>query len=277
MDTSESTSSFSDDATTASEGNTARSVTAGPESSLVGTSRLLLLCLVAGLLAGTASLLAGEAIMHQYEGALSPPVKRQLSPEEMKRWHDARLYCPAATFSTMGGFFGLAMGLAGGLACGSIYRGVWGAIAGLLLGTSVAACTSMMVVAPFYRNYDPSKSGLVYPMLMHGAVWSTVGAIGGLMFGLALERPGRWKETVLGGLVGAAGATVVYEIVGALAFATDKTDLPLAASITTRGMAHLLVAILSAVGVAVALEQSSTRQSPSSLRPGQTSGSVPSA
>ena len=213
----------------------------------------MVFCLVAGLLAGTASLLAGEAIMHRYGADLSPPVTRKLSPEEIQRWHDARLYCPAAIFATMGGMLGLAMGMAGGLARGSVFRGAWAAIVGLLLGTIIATSTSLIFVSLFYKKYNPETGDLVVPMLMHGAIWSAVGAIGGLVFGLALGGQGRWKATLLGGFVGAAAATVVYEIVGALAFATDNTDLPLAASITTRGMAHLLVAILSAVGAALSL------------------------
>jgi hypothetical protein len=265
MDEIDSTPAPSDGTSSEPAGNTPRSVAAGPEQFPVGTSRLLVYCLVAGLLAGTGSLLAGEAIMHHYGADLSPPVERKPSPEEIKRWHDARLYCPATIFATMGGFLGLAMGMAGGLARGSVFRGAWAAIVGLLLGTIVATSASLISVSLFYKKHDPTSGDLVFPMLMHGTIWSAVGAIGGLAFGLALGREGRWKATLLGGLVGAAAATVVYEVVGALAFATDKTDLPLAASMPTRAMAHLLVAILSAVGAVVVLRQSPTRQVPSSL------------
>ena len=175
----------SDGTSAAPEGNTPRSLASGPEPSPVGTSRLLVFCLVAALLAGTASSLAGEAIMHEYGANLSPPVKRQLSPEEIQRWHGARLYCPAATFSTMGGLLGLAMGMAGGLARGSIIRGAWAAIVGFLLGTIVATSAALVFVSLFYKKHDPETADLVLPMLMHGAIWSAVGAIGGLAFGLA--------------------------------------------------------------------------------------------
>ena len=113
-----------------------------------------------------------------------------------------------------GGFLGLAMGMAGGLARGSFFR-VRAAIVGLLLGMIVATSASLIVVSVFYKKYDPETGDLVLPMLMHGAIWSAVGASGGLVFGLALGRQGRWKVTLLGGLVGAAAATVVYEIVAA--------------------------------------------------------------
>jgi hypothetical protein len=80
--------------------------------------------------------------------------------------------------------------------------------------------------------------------------------VGGLAFGLGLGGRGRWKATVLGGLVGAAAGTVLYEIIGAIAFASSKTDLPLSSSIATRAMAQLLVPLLAASGAVLALRQS---------------------
>ena len=85
------------------------------------------------------------------------------------------------------------------------------------------------------------------PLLTHGAIWSAVGAIGGLALGLGIGGQGRWKATLAGGLVGGGAATVIYEIVRALTFASSKTELPLSSSVTTRVMAQLLVAILSAM------------------------------
>jgi hypothetical protein len=70
---------------------------------------------------------------------------------------------------------------------------------------------------------------------------------------------------LVGGLVGAAAATIVYEIVGAIAFASSKTDLPVSSSITTRAMAQLLVAIISALGAVVALRESAKRAASSSV------------
>ncbi len=182
----------------ASPGNSPRSVPPGSEPSAVGTSRLMVFCLVAGILSGTASLLAGEAIMHHYREDLLPPVKYNPSHEEIVRWHNARLYCATASFAAMGGFLGLAMGMAGGLARRSIFRGASAAIMGLLLGTIVAASASVLLVPIFYKKHDPQSGDLIFPMLTHGAIWSLVGAIGGLSFGLALgnEVAGKqlWSE-----------------------------------------------------------------------------------
>jgi vacuolar-type H+-ATPase subunit I/STV1 len=225
--------------------------------------RLLALALAAGLVAGVASLLAGEVILNRYQSDLLPTLKLRPSAEDMRRWRSARLYSATLTFTTMGGFLGLAMGLAGGLARCSVLASVRAAILGLLLGAAAVGLMALVLVSIFFQRHDPQSGDLVLPLLTHGAIWSAVGAIGGLAFGLGLAGRGRWKATLVGGLVGAAAATIVYEIVGALAFASDKTDLPVSSSITTRAMAQLLVAILSAVGAVLALRQSAKREASS--------------
>jgi hypothetical protein len=218
-------------------------------------SRLLAFAAAAGLLAGVASLLAGELVQRRYHNALLAPLSIHPSPEDMRRWKDARLYSATLTFTMMGGILGLAMGWAGGSARRSVSAGARAAILGLFLGTAAAAPLALFLVSVFFKSHDPQSVDLVLPLLTHGAIWSAIGAVGGLAFGLGLGGQGRWKATLVGGLLGAAAATIIYELVGALAFASDKTDLPVSFSITTRGMAHLLVAICSAVGAALALRQ----------------------
>ena len=199
--------------------------------------------------------------MGHYRAALLPPLNINPDPEHMRRWRDARLYSAALSFTTLAGLLGLAMGLAGGLARRAASAGVRAAIVGLLLGIAVAAPISLVLVSNFFKRHDPQSVDLVLPLLTHGAIWSAVGAIGGLALGLGLGGQGRWKATLAGGLVGAAAATIIYEIVGAVAFASSKTDLPLSSSVATRGMAQLLVAILSAIGAVLALHQPAQRSS----------------
>ena len=132
--------------------------------------------------------------------------------------------------------------------------------ADLLLSGGPAVLSARLVASrrePFlrivHRTIPLLVAALVAILLVSsgGRAWSEYRAI------TTLPSPGRgrWKATLVGGFVGAAAATVVYEIVGALAFASNKTDLPLSASVTTRGMAQLLVALLSAVGAALALRR----------------------
>jgi len=244
---------------------TAHSVPTSGEQSLDLWGRALGIAIAAGLIAGVASTVVGEVILSRYQGDLLPPPSIQPSPEDMRRLREAQLYSAALTFMTMGGLLGLTMGLAGGLARRSVSASARAAILGILLGTAAGASTALALVSNFFKRFDPQSGELVLPLLTHGAIWSVVGAIGGLAFGLGLGGRGRWKATLVGGLVGAAAATVIYELVGALAFATSKTDLPLSSSIMTRAMAQLLVAILSAVGTALALHQSPKRKVSSSV------------
>jgi hypothetical protein len=230
-----------------------------------GIWQLLAFVLIAAILAGVGSLLVGEGIVSRYRSGLVPAIKAHPGPDDIRQLREARLYSATLTFGAMGGLLGLAMGMAGGLARRSVLASAWAGIVGLLLGTAAVASLSMLLVSNFYKRYDPQGGDLVLPLLTHGAAWSVVGAIGGLAFGLGLGGKGRWKATLVGGLVGAAAATVIYEFVGALAFASSKADLPLSESMVTRGMAQLLIAILAAVGAGVAAHQVLQTESPSSL------------
>jgi hypothetical protein len=248
----------SDRRSLASGENTPSTAPNAPELHSGKTSRRLVFGIVAGLIAGAVSLLAGEFILKAYESDLVPKLKIRPTADDFRRFNDARLYSATLNFTTMGGLLGLMMGLAGGLARRSASASARGAIPGLVVGTAAAAAVSWFLLAIFFKNHDPQSGDLILPLLTHGAIWSTIGAVGGLAFGLGIGGRGRWSATLMGGLAGAAAATVVYELVGALAFASDKTDQPLSSSITTRAMAQLLVAICSAVGAVVALSQSRT-------------------
>jgi hypothetical protein len=227
--------------------------------------RLLVFAILAGLVAGAASVLIGERIMNFYQSDLNPPIQRNPPPETVRRWKDARVHSAVFTFATLGGLLALALGYAGGFARHSTSASVWAAILGLVLGSTVAGCFSLFLVSMFFKNYDPQSGDLVLPLLTHCAIWSAVGGVGGLAFGLGLGGRGCWKATLVGGLVGAAAATVVYELVGAVVFASSKTDLPISSSSTTRGMALLLVASLSSIGAVLALHQPTKRETKSSV------------
>jgi hypothetical protein len=220
-----------------------------------GQVRVLGIPIVAGLAAGVASLLVGEAIMNVYRGDLLPKLMVRPDPEAMHRLDAARIHSAIGSFATLGGILGLAMGLSGGLVRRSASAAARAAMLGLLLGAGAVAAVALVVVPIFFKSYDPHSTDLVLPLLVHGAIWLTAGASAGLALGWGLGG-GRWKNTLVGGAAGAAAATIIYEIVGALAFPAGKTDLPLSASMAPRAMAQLLVAILTAVGAVLALRLS---------------------
>jgi vacuolar-type H+-ATPase subunit I/STV1 len=227
--------------------------------------RLLVIAAVAGLAAGVVSELIGELILNSYHSDLNPPLQMNPNAEDMRRWREARLYSATLTFSTLGGLLGLALGLAGGFARRSTAASAGAANLGLVLGSATAGSFSLILVSIFFKGYDPQSGDLLFPLLTHGAIWSAVGAVGGLAFGLGLGGRGRWKATLVGGFTGAAAATIVYELVGAVVFASSKTDLPLSSSSMTRGMALLLVACLSSIGAVLALHQPAKREARSSV------------
>jgi hypothetical protein len=214
--------------------------------------RLLAFAIAGAVIGGVGSVLAGEVVLNRYESALTPPPKISPTTEDIRRLRDARVFSAALTFTAMGGFLGLALGLAGGLARQSIQAGFRAAAVGLLVGAPAAGSLAFLLVSLFFNKYDPHSGDLVLPLMTHGAIWSAVGAIGGTAFGLGLGGKGRWMATLMGGLLGAAAASVIYEIVGAIAFASSKTDLPLSAALTTRLLAQFSVALLAAVGAAFA-------------------------
>ncbi len=240
--------------------NDPRPAQSGMDPKLAGSSRLFALALVAGITAGAASWFAGEFILDAYKSELNPNLKSTPDAGVIRKFNEARIASATRTFGAMGGILGLTMGLAGGLARRSPSAGIRSAVLGLLFGVAAVSSTALVVLPIFFKKYDPQSGDLVLPLLTHSAIWSAVGAIGGLAFGLGLGGQGRWKATLVGGLVGGAAATIIYEIVGAVAFATSKTELPLSSSITTRGIAHLLVPILTAIGAIVAGDQSTTQK-----------------
>ncbi len=255
----------SDGALPAPERNVPRSAPGDPKRLPCGMSRLFAFACGAAIIAGAASWLIGERVVHAYKNDLFPLSKFMPTAEEMRRLREARIYAATFNFAALGATLGLAMGLAGGLARRSAWSGARAAILGLVLAAAAAAALSLVLVPNFFKKHDPQSNELTLPLLTHGTIWTPVGAITGLVFGIGLGGRGRWKATLLGGFVGAAAATVVYEVVGALAFATYKTDLPLSSSSTTRGMALGLVAIFSAVGAVSALHEAAKSKAPSSV------------
>ena len=249
--------SFSSDrAFSASNENGPQSTPTDRKSS-EGMRRLMAIAFVAALFAATISSVAGEVIFNRYKGELFPPTKPFApSPEEMRRLHGARFYTAVLTFMTTGGLLGLAMGLAGGLARRSSSASARAAILGLVLGTAAAGGIASILAPIFLKRFDPQSGSLGLPLLTQGAIWASLGAAGGLVFAVGLGGRSRWIPTLVGGLVGAAAAAIVYEIVGALAFPSDHTDFLTSASTTTRGMAQFLVATFSAIGAVVAWNQS---------------------
>jgi hypothetical protein len=223
-----------------------------PDAAGVVTARTWGLVLAAGIAAGVCSWLATEGVLKAYMPALMPPMKPMPTDEDARLTRVARIASGTAAFGAMGGLLGLTLGLAGGASRRSVRAAGMAGTVGLLAGSALAAGTTWTVLGLVYTMVDPQSHDLVIPLLYHEAMWSIPGALGGLMFGLGAGGRDCWKRTMIGGWAGAALATVVYELVGALAFPTHRTQLPLAGSVETRALAPVLVALGAAIGTVMA-------------------------
>jgi hypothetical protein len=212
------------------------------------------LVLAAGIAAGVGSWRAAEFVLDIYEPALRPAQKPMPTMDDAIQSWMAQVASGTAAFGAMGGIIGLAFGLAGGAVRRSGRAAGKAGAVGLLAGSAVAAgvAWAVLLVVYIYRRVDPQSHDLLIPLLYHEALWSLAGAVGGLAFGLGVGGRGLWVKTAFGGWIGAAFATAVYEMVGALAFPTHQAQYPLPGSPTTRALAPVLVALGAAIGMVLA-------------------------
>ena len=222
------------------------------------SDRLAIWALVAGLLAGAAAWLVGEATVEFFRPTMvtmDTPVGRMTaaSAQEVMR---TDVKNAALAFAVQGACLGLALGLAGGLARGSGRAAAAAGLAGAVLGAALALGASAALQPVYYRNVqlDQVEQDLTVPMLVHGGIWGAAGLAGGLAFGLGL---GGGRSTLaraaVGGLVGVLLAAFVFEATAAMAFPKAATTRPLSLTPGSRLMAKMLASLLSAAGIAVLL------------------------
>jgi hypothetical protein len=216
--------------------------------------RVWVLALTAGLIAGCASWLMGEAI----HGRFKPPDGRtgvRLSPTQIKSLRSARdaaeSFEATIAFGALGASLGLALGLAGGCARRSARAALIAALAGSICGGAAGAVVPRVILPIYYRLHDPDRDDLILATLTHGGSWCVIGAAAGAAFGIGLGGRGRALRALLGGLLGATAGVLVYEMVGAVAFPLDGTSEPLSATWVTRLFARLAVTILASAGAAM--------------------------
>jgi hypothetical protein len=215
---------------------------------------LWILALTAGLMAGVASWLAGEADILQVapEKVLFQGMGGQSFEPTLLTVRVAEQQTAVRVFGVFGAVTGLALGLAGGLAGYSKRRAGIAAGVGLVVGGIAGAVAPLAVLPIFYLAGGPSSDDMIPPLFMHAGVWMGVGAAGGLAFGIGLGDRRRAFATLLGGAVGAVIGAIIYEVVGAIAFPRDMTASPISTSWETRLLARMLVSFLAAVGIALA-------------------------
>jgi hypothetical protein len=223
--------------------------------------RLRAIALSAGLAAGLVAWLIGEAVY----GLFAPPSELLNSANfarstELARAQEAsQIKNAVLAFGLLGAVLGVFLGAAGGVARSSARSTVVAAATGLLAGGAAGAGVAVALVPIAARDLVMVSESLVFPMLIHGGIWSAVGAAGGLAFGIGFGGRHAVPRAIVGGFVGALLGTIVYELLGALASPMASTGAPLSTTWPTRLLARVSVTTLAALGAAWAVRATGDR------------------
>jgi hypothetical protein len=218
-------------------------------------ARVWVLPLLAGLIAGFASWLIGEALHRRFEHpdfALSgPPSSAEVMSSLFRAERAAQRLDAILSFGSLGAVLGMAHGLAGGSVRGSVRAALIAGIVGSILGGLVGAAVTQVILPIYHRILDPDTNELMVGIVIHVVISSAIGAVGGAAFGFGLGDRSRGCRAVVGALLGAVAGSLVYEIVGALAFPLDGTSKPIAATWGARLFARLAVTTFASAGLAM--------------------------
>jgi hypothetical protein len=209
--------------------------------------------LAAGFLAGLAGFVIGEAapILLPASFDLPPELRRNTNsvPLEIERRRGgARDRAAALAYGGLGAVLGLALGAAGGLARRSARAAIGAGLTGLVLGGAAGAGTTLALLPSFHATRAAASdeewnNDLALALRTHGGIWLAIGAVGGLALGLGLVGWPRVGRAIIGGMLGAALAAVIYEFAGAVFFPVAETFRPMAITPAPRLMANLAVAL----------------------------------
>lgn len=220
--------------------------------------------LAAALLAGAAAWPVCETFHKYYqpseEAASQAYDFRQLNKEIA----ETNAQNGTIVFGAFGALLGLFLGLAGGLTRRSASAAIVAALVGAILGGIVGALPPMGIMPWHWANKDddPATLSLTRPLMIHAGLWVGLGLTAGLAYGLG-RFGGKAKpvfESALGGLVGAAVGTFVYEVAGAMLFPLARTADPIAAEPIPRLLALLCVSGFVGLGILLALRPVAERK-----------------
>lgn len=165
----------------------------------------------------------------------------------------------AMSFGALGALMGLGFGMAGGLVRGSWRWALVAGVLGFVLGAAAGALPPFGIMPWLHdrRTDDIARHDLVVPLLAHAGLWCGTGAAAGLAFAV-----GRYGASVshlvrgaIGGLIGAAVGTGLFEVIGAVGFPLEETPDAFSTSPTTRFLARALVAVFAALGTLLLLQE----------------------
>lgn len=223
------------------------------------TGAIWLIALAVGLLAGAASFGIGEVGPELFkpstEFTAAERARRNEIPSLIRaRYQQRDDRVAMLAYGTLGILLGLGLGAVGGLARGSTPAAVVAGLVGLIIGGAAGGGTTAMVLPSYHASFvgktdENADKDLGVALATHGAIWGAIGAAAGLALGLGLGGPARLIRAIVGGLLGAVIATVIYEFGSAVAFPISESFRPRAITVGPRLLAHLAVALcIAAVG-----------------------------
>ncbi|GAC1469860.1 MAG: hypothetical protein NVSMB9_14250 [Isosphaeraceae bacterium] len=249
---------------------------AGPESfqpaAVEATRRVNLWpwALIAGLAAGLGGGLIGESTYHIVRPKIQLPdgFEKLGAYDKSAALADAQRMASIAAerrntamaYGALGGLLGGALGLAGGLARRSAGGGLIAAAVGVVGGTAVGAGASFVLTPIFFQLLDPTMGGMVASFVVHGGVFGSIGAMGGLTLGLGRGGRGTAAHAALGGLLGALVGAVLYESAETMFYPLVRVGEPIPGERLLRLALDLTVAVFTALGAVSLLRERRTER-----------------
>ena len=224
-----------------------------PRSALARRARLL--AGAAGVVGALLGWGAGESTQGWFQPARAAsatnPMAVQFDSAELDR---VDVENATLAHGLQGAILGLALGIAGGLAGGSARRAAVAGLIGLVAGGVLGAGASFASFTLLFRTNVTTRGDLLPSLLSHAGAWMPLGAASGLAFGLGLGGRGRIGRALIGGLVGAGVAALLYDTIGSIVFPLGKTSEPIAATAPARLFAQGCVGLCTALGSAILSE-----------------------
>lgn len=226
-----------------------------PAPALTTPRRLWLWAGIAAAAAGLSAWLVGESpVMRVAPRQVGQTIFGQaFAAQTADTIRAADVATAARMYGAFGGLLGLGLGAVGGLASRSSRSAGMAMLTGTVLGTVAGSISSVIAVPLYHRFHESIPSDLIASMLVHGAVWGSIGASSALAFAVGLGRG--WRSVFVAvayGLLSALLATAFYEVAGAVIFPTDETGEPISQSSVSRLFARLIVALCIGIGSAAA-------------------------
>jgi hypothetical protein len=157
-------------------------------------------------------------------------------------------------YAILGAILALGLGAAAALLDGrrSISLVFLAGLTGLVLGACGGAAASYLLI-PFYFN-NLETADLTFSMLIHLGIWTVLGAASGVAFGIGSGSRDVFVRALIGGVTGAALATLLFDISGAF-FPLAHTERPMAEEVGTRLLGNMLLGLCVAGGIVVVASQ----------------------